>query len=248
MELRLATHNIQNGVGVTRGYGDYALRGWKYLLPHSPEPLRGVLEYIESSEVDVLALNEVEGGSFRSRRVDHSSWVADRSPLCHKVFFPTFRRVVAGRVLTNQGNAILSRLPVTSHEAHLLPGRGEPRFLGRATVETEEGETLSIFTTHLSLSRPERRAQLEAVAGIVSRHPGARLLCGDLNTAEPAELSILEDHGLGRLPTGPTFPSWRPRRCLDHVFVSEELDKVVADVLDEVAVADHLPIVVRAAL
>lgn len=242
MLWRIATFNIQNGVGVTQGYRGYLVRGWRYLLPHSPAALDAVAAFVKWESIDVLLLNEAEGGSFRSRGIDYVRWLSERTALEHSVFFPTARRVLRGRVLSNQGNAVLSRDVIEGHENHRLPGGGEPRFLGEATIRRGDSK-LSLFTTHLSLRRSERSAQIEAVARIAGQREGTRVLMGDFNTSDLAELDVIEEAGLVRLPTGPSFPSWSPQRCLDHVFASSESSRVTACVIEGVKAADHLPVV-----
>jgi len=243
MSIRIVSANIQNGVGVTRSYGQYALVGWRYLLPHGPKALEELVRFVGGEAIDVLALSEVEGGSFRSRGIDYAQWLAERTPLCHHLFFPTVRRSLGGKVMANQGNAVLSRWPLASHEAHRLPGGGEPRYLCEATIEHPDASFL-LFTTHLSLARQERSEQLLDIARTVGAKTGPRLLMGDLNTSDVGELRDVEDEGLVKLPTGPTYPSWAPRRCLDHVFASEDWNDASAVVAETVKVADHLPVVI----
>lgn len=244
--IRIAAANIQNGVGVTRSYGQYALVGWRYVLPHSPAALEGLVRAIEHEKIDVLALSEAEGGSFRSRGINYVNWIAERTELSHHVFFPTFRRSLRGRVLTNQGNAILSRLPLRKHDNHRLPGDGEPRYLGEATIE-HGTSTFTVFTTHLSLQRAARQDQLLAIARIAGAREGPKLLMGDFNTPHLEELGDIEAVGLTKLHTGPTFPSWNPQRCLDHVFASDDWNQASAVALESVRVADHLPILATVA-
>lgn len=242
MLWRIATFNIQNGVGVTRGYGGYLVHGWRYLLPHSATSLESVAAFVKWESIDALLLNEAEGGSFRSREIDYVRWLSERTELEHSVFFPTFRRTLRGRVLSNQGNAVLSKHEIEVHDNHRLPGSGEPRFLGEATIR-RGSSTLALFTTHLSLRRAERRTQLAAVARVVGQREGPRVLMGDFNTNDLAELEVIEKTGMVRLPTGPSFPSWSPQRCLDHVFASRESARASACVIEGVKAADHLPVV-----
>ncbi len=247
MLLKVATFNIQNGVAVTRGYWQYATAGLKYVLPHSPWALEGVCTFVERETIDVLMLNEAEGGSFRSHEINYVRWIADRTDLKEQVFLPTFRRALGKKALSNQGNGILSRFPLTSHDNHRLPGRGEPRYLGEALVQAPS-TSITVFTTHLSLNNGERRDQLEAISKIVAARGGPRVLAGDLNTSDLNELKPIEDAGLKRLETGPTFPSWTPRRCLDHAFASDGCLRPSAAVISEVMASDHLPVLVTLTL
>ncbi len=241
MLLRVATINIQNGVRVTKGYRQYALLGWRYYLPHAPRALEGVVDLADRESIDVLTLQEAEGGSFRSRYIDYVQWLASRTELERARFFPTYSRTWRGRVMSNQGNAVLSRFPLEAHENHRLPGPGEPRYLSEAAIRCPGG-TVAVFTTHLSLAREVRAEQLAAIARIVGDRSGPKVLTGDLNTPNPEELRVLEASGLCKLPTGPSYPSWAPRRSLDHIFTGPEC-RGAATVIERVEVADHLPVV-----
>jgi endonuclease/exonuclease/phosphatase family metal-dependent hydrolase len=66
---------------------------------------------------------------------------------------------------------------------------------------------------------------------------------GDLN-AEPdsPELkSLVARTDLRLVPLGETFPSWKPKKGLDHFLVSPDILVNTASVLD-IGLSDHLPI------
>ena len=96
---------------------------------------------------------------------------------------------------------------------------------------------------HLSLSAPARARQLGFIAELLHDFPHA-VLMGDLNT-EPHSVEMAHLFAKCSLqppaqPT-PTFPSWKPRRALDHILTSPaiQLDKMWA--LPQ-AFSDHLPL------
>lgn len=238
--LRIATSNVQVGIGTTRGYGHYLLTGWKYFLPHGSAPVRQAARFLESEAVDVAALTEVEGGSWRSKGVDQAALVAEATPLTYRAFFPTF--TVGERV--NQGNALCARFPLRGTKAHELPGTGEPRFLCEADIDFR-GTTVRVCVTHLSLELPLRMPQIERVAEIIARRPDVpTVLAGDFNVGEEEELRLLLEGDLQRADAAPTFPAWAPTKTLDHLFVSRHFEIVRSFVFDRFLFADHLPLVV----
>ena len=241
--LRIATCNLQTGIGTTRGYWHYLLTGWKYVLPHGSAPVRQAAAFLEAESVDLAALCEVEGGSWRSKGVDQSALVADESPLKHHVFFPTF---TAGNRI-NQGSALCARFPWRRKKAHELPGSGEPRFLCEAEIDLQ-GTPVRVCVTHLSLELPLRTPQIQRVADIVARRDVPTILAGDFNVAEKDELHLLVDGGLQRADAGATFPAWAPSKTLDHLFFSDHFEIVRSFVFDRFLFADHLPLVAEVRL
>ena len=241
--LRIATCNLQTGIGTTRGYWHYLLTGWKYLLPHGSAPVRQAAQFLGAEQIDVAALTEVEGGSRRSKGVDQAALVSGETPLKHRAFFPTF---ATGKRI-NQGNALCSRFPLREAKAHELPGTGEPRFLCEAEIELR-GTPVRVCVTHLSLELPLRTPQIERVAEILARRDVPTILAGDFNVAETGELRLLVEGNLQQADAGPTFPAWAPAKTLDHLFFSRHFEIVRSFVFDEFLFADHLPLVVEVEL
>jgi len=68
--VKIGFLNVQSGVGVTRGYWQYALRGHRYVLPNGPEIVDSLAELARTESLTVLATAEMEGGSFRTRGID----------------------------------------------------------------------------------------------------------------------------------------------------------------------------------
>jgi len=69
---------------------------------------------------------------------------------------------------------------------------------------------------------------------------------GDMNThvADLLLYSPLRDLGLMAPQLEPTFPSWRPQRCLDHILLSSELTLERVSLLSQ-SISDHLPVAVE---
>jgi endonuclease/exonuclease/phosphatase family metal-dependent hydrolase len=236
--LRIAVCNLQSGIGVTRGYWQYVTQGWKYVLPHGSQPIERAADFMREERIDLALLNEIEGGSRRSAGIDQLALLADGAGLPHRAFFPTF--VVARRV--NQGNAACVRWPLLASNNHPLPGHGEPRFLSEGEF-TLAGASCSFFITHLALERVLREPQIRRIAEHVGREDRPTLLAGDFNIREDAELELIDRTALERAATALTFPSWRPTRSLDHLFLSRHFKPTSAAAFDRFRFSDHLPLV-----
>ena len=96
---------------------------------------------------------------------------------------------------------------------------------------------------HLSLSATARARQLAFIAEVLQDYPHA-VLMGDLNTdADSAEMRHLFAR-CSLVPPArstPTFPSWKPRKALDHILTSEALHLEKLWALPQ-AFSDHLPV------
>ncbi|WP_137973839.1 endonuclease/exonuclease/phosphatase family protein [Pseudomonas sp. F(2018)] len=235
--LRLLSFNIQVGISTER-YHHYLTRGWQHLLPHPGRA--GNLQRIGAllGDYDLVALQEVDGGSLRSGYVNQVERLAELGAFPY--WYQQLNRNL-GR-LAQHSNGVLSRLRPDQLEDHPLPG---PPGRGAVLLKFGEGaDALVVINMHLALGPRTRTRQLAYVRELID---GARhvVLMGDMNThaIDLLQHSPLRDLGLVAPQIDATFPSWRPQRCLDHILLSPEL------VLERVAVlsqpiSDHLPVAV----
>ncbi len=240
--LKIVSYNVQVGVD-TRHYRDYLTQSWKHLLPHR-ERLSN-LERIAHMlrDYDLVALQEVDAGSLRSGFVDMTEYLA------HRGGFPYWFRQVNRNIgmLAQHSNGFLSRLEPAEIRSFRLPCGP-----GRGAMVTEFGagkERLAVCSAHLALSRRARTKQLDFLSELIGDYRSV-VMMGDLNApSEALELRrFLSRTGLHEAAADQhTFPSWRPRRKIDHIFVSDDLRVLSEQVLDY-ALSDHLPIAVEIAL
>ncbi|RRJ82551.1 EEP domain-containing protein [Aestuariirhabdus litorea] len=235
--LRLLSFNVQVG-NSTRHYRHYLTRCWQHLLPHSQR--LGALQQIAGllRHYDLVALQEVDGGSLRSGYLNQIEYLAQQGGFPY--WYQQLNRNM-GR-LAQHSNGLLSRLEPESLEDHKLPGLipGRGAIVSRYRIGDNQ---LLVVMMHLSLSRRSRNRQLGYVRELMS-DASHTVLMGDMNA--PAvrllERSPLEGCGLLAAHNGmPTFPSWRPTRDLDHILVSPGICVDKVDVLD-FPLSDHLPV------
>jgi endonuclease/exonuclease/phosphatase family metal-dependent hydrolase len=236
--LRLLSFNIQVGISTQR-YHHYLTRSWQHLLPHAGR--NGNLQRIGDllGDFDLVALQEVDGGSLRS------GYVNQVEHLAHLGAFPYWYQQLnrnLGR-FAQHSNGVLSRLRPSLLEDHPLPG---PPGRGAMLLRLGEGpEAIAVVMMHLSLGSRTRTRQLAYIRELLSgyRH---RVLMGDMNThaIDLLEHSPLRDLGLWAPQIEATFPSWQPQRCLDHILLSPELSLERCEVLS-LPISDHLPVAVQ---
>lgn len=235
--LRLLTLNMQVGIR-TRGYHDYLLKSWQHLLPcaHRQQALVDIAELIRP--FDIVALQEADAGSWRSRRINQVEHLAQLAGFPH--WYQQVNRNLGA--LAQHSNGLLSRLPVQQLNRYALPGALPGRGLMIAQLPLHN-QLVTVAVTHLALGKRTQFAQLDF---LVSQVAGAEhlIIMGDLNQEADVLLqhSPLKQLRLQPLTQAlPTYPSWRPLRGLDHIFVSEQL------VLERLAtlkhpLSDHLPV------
>ncbi len=238
--LRVLTYNIQVGIDTGR-YRQYLTRGWRHVLPFGGR--QDNLDQIAAvlRDYDIVALQEIDAGSYRGAFLNQAQYLAERAG------FPNWHLQVNRNygALARHGIAVLSRLPPTGIRECRLPG-----FLpGRGALLLSfgsEARPLHVLAVHLSLGQRSRQRQLRYLARL-SAHCKDLILLGDMNC--PAwhlqRHSGLINAGLHVADTeGHSYPSWRPRRNLDHVLLSPSLKVRHARVLDH-PMSDHLPVAVE---
>ena len=233
--LKLLSYNIQAAIG-TSSYHHYVTRSWRNVVPHSKtsQILNQIARIV--SDYDVVALQEADGGSLRSRFVNQIEYLAEYGGF--KVWHQQLNRDF-GR-LGQFSNGLLSRYIPYQIENHKLPG-----LRGRGAIVATFGHPdtpLVLVGLHLALGERARNKQLEYVCDVVRQYEYV-VVMGDMNCRSDQLMhSPLKGSGLApALQTRPTFPSWRPSRNIDHMLVTPGINVRTISVLDY-AYSDHLPL------
>ena len=235
--LRLLSCNILAGASVG-GYSDYVTRSVAALLPGRAkmDNLDHLAEVLP--QFDVIGLQEADAGSLRSGFLNQTRYLAETSGMPFWSHQPN--RAMAR--VAYSANGLISRLKPQSVQVYPLPSRIPGR--GALLAQFGEGEqALAVMIAHLSLSATARARQLGFIAELLQDFPHA-VLMGDLNS-EPDSLEMRQLFAKSTLQPPAqstlTFPSWKPRRALDHILTSPaiQVDRVWA--LPK-AFSDHLPL------
>ena len=241
--LRLISFNIQAGA-TTANYSDYVTRSWRQVLPYQ-DRLSNLDEIARLlADYDIVGLQEVDDGSLRTGFINQTQYLAERGG------FPYWSHQSNRKVskLARTCNGVLSRLKPAEVHDYKLPGRIPGR--GALAVYYGSGrQPLVVIIVHLALGRRSRRVQLDFLDELIAEHPYA-VVMGDLNaTTSSDEIgSFLDGTGLVAATADLlTFPSWRPQRAIDHIFVSPALEVRRCEVLS-VALSDHLPVAMEICL
>lgn len=235
--LSLLSYNIQVGIH-TRHYQDYVFKSWQHFWPCRSrlENLNKISELVR--HFDLVALQEVDGGSFRSGFINQVEYLATHSG--QPYWFHQLNRDL-GR-FAQHSNGVISRFEPHTIDTHALPGvRGR----GAIAFQLGEAEPILVVMMHLALGKRAQDLQLRFIRNLIQQYPHV-VLMGDMNTHSLRLLydSPLKDCGLKSAHARATFPSWQPQRCLDHILVSKHLNIVRMGVLD-FPLSDHLPVAIE---
>lgn len=236
-KLRILSYNIQGGIG-TAGYHHYVTQSWKHVFPHRSK--RSNLDRVAqiASDYDIVGLQETDAGSLRSNFVNQAEYLAQKAD------FPFWHDQVNRNMgkFAQHSNSLLSKIRPSEVVDHKLPG-----FIpGRGALMVRFGnknDSLVVFVVHLALSSRTRKSQLAFIGEQVQEHRHV-IMMGDMNCdVDSQEMKVLfkQTHLQEPAYASHTFPSWRPRKHIDHILVSDEVHVLSVQALNQ-GVSDHLPI------
>lgn len=226
LRLRVLSYNLHHGEGVD-GRLD----------------LERIAALIRAEDPDLVALQEVDRGTTRTKGVDQAAVLGKLSGMA-AVFGPNLE-LQGG----SYGNAVLSRWPLGKFENQVLPNHdgGEPRGVLAVPLRPPGWpEPLLFLATHLD-HRKDDRSRLASAAAIRALLPddGLAVLAGDLNAApDSAVLAAFREAWTGDAKEHPTTPVGDPKRQIDFVLFRPAGRWKVASMraLDEAVASDHRPI------
>lgn len=239
--LTIAFANLQSGVAATKGWLQYASSGWKYWLPHSEAPLRAAGAMLRDEHADIACFVEVSERSLPTAYHSQLDVVAAAAGMAEKAFFFPPRWTIRPQ----EGKALLSRYPIRDQKTDRFAGGFLPRYMVEASISVG-GRSVSVFIAHLPLNRPARKRQLTEIESVLKNRSDPMILAGDFNEPDPFMLQRLILGGpLAHICTQLTFPSWRPARSLDYIFLSKEFSVLECKVPGGPVFSDHLPLLVK---
>jgi len=211
-----------------------------------------VANTLRKSNADIVALQEADGPSSWSGKIDHVEHLAELSELSHH-YRGDHNQVGVGPLHFKWGTALLSDHPFLWTDSRRF-GQSWRDTKGYvvATIEVSGWpQPVNVASVHLDFLKPSvRRRQIRKMADDLSGLGRPLILLGDLNCnwfQEPRSLALLMDKlGLRAYqPTAhrPSYPSSRPWMRLDWILISTELEfgELHGSLADRVS--DHLPVV-----
>lgn len=238
--MRLLLYNIRYATGHRNGY-------------HLPVPFAGffkrtsvnlqrIINFISSINPDIVALVEVDSGSYRSDYVCQARTIAnklgynyvveskyDNDSLVHKL-----------PVLKQQSNALMTKQSIEKFHFHYL------EYGVKRLVLQMDLRTIAIFIVHLSLKYRHRQHQLEQLHSLTEEIDKEVIIAGDFNTFWGSRelklfLSATQLKSANLLNT-PSHPSHAPLRQIDFILHSAGI-RIDNFYIPDVRLSDHSPLV-----
>ena len=238
--MKLLLYNVCYCMGVGKGYKDYVLKNRRIKL--DPEVLDQIACFIKQQDPDIVCLVETDSGSIRCRHVDQAEYIKEKLGFYSIASFCKYGDSLLSSMpyFKHLGNSVLFKHKFGKVKKHNLKS-GSKKLMIEVQISG-----LVIYLVHLSLSTGARKQQLMEITTIINKNKGPKLVLGDFNTFKgDHELSqFMENTGLLIARHNlKTFPSWKPKKCLDHVLHSKDVNVGKISV-PKVNLSDHLPIIV----
>lgn len=234
--IKVLTYNIQVAME-SHGIRHYLLHSWHHFLPHPrrEKNLKSIAQIIKP--FDVVALQELDVGSIRSRYMNQVEYLAEEGGFEYAEFQTT--RTLGP--FARHSKALLSRFPIHNVIHHDLPSRIPGRGITTFCLGKEETPLL-VVNVHLSLGKKARREQLQYIADVILDYEHA-IVMGDFNLTpeELADSPLADTHLQIAREDIFTYPSWKPSRQIDYILLSSSLKLESSGVIESPS-SDHLPL------
>ena len=228
--MKIMTFNVQHCKNFISGKIDY----------------EKVAEAIVSCGADVIGLNEVRGG----RLVPFSPSQVKRLSRLTGIKNYYFGKSIGIFKGGPYGNAILSKYPIIEAETIRIPmpdrkdRKYKYRYERRCVVKAVLEGNITVLVTHFGLNPDEQESAVKILTENIEAEKC--ILMGDFNMPPDNKLQdpireMLTDTANEFREKLLSFPSDRPSRRIDYIYVSNDIKVVSADV-PEIIVSDHRPV------
>lgn len=234
--LKVLTYNIQVAME-SHSIRHYLLHSWHHLLPHPKREknLTTIAKIIKP--FDVVALQELDVGSIRSRYVNQVDYLAEQGGF----EFAEYQTTRSMGPFAQHSKALLSRSPIHNVNHYELPSKIPGRGITSFCIG-EEHNPLLLINVHLSLGKNARLMQLQFIADLIAHYKHV-IVMGDFNLSPEellrsplakTDLQIAREDIL-------TYPSWNPKKQIDYILLSASLKLADSGVIQSPS-SDHLPL------
>lgn len=228
-------------------------------------PIEQVVEALRRIHPDIACLQELTVNSPEQNRVDVPNFL--RTNLSgYTIEYADAHHYVEED--STGGNAIITTFPVINsfHQHIINPGPGsdyssEGRIYLEATMNVNDSP-LTVGTTHMSythrfINTKKKITETDRLIALFKDHHQRFLFAGDLNS-RPYSYTVNMLHRI-LMHCGPPFsqPTWttkpfeyqgfredRLRWRIDYVFATPDITVRNAEIVNEVRISDHLPILI----
>lgn len=258
--LKVVTYNIGYASGDKNNKGSVLIRS------EVRDNLDNMILELQQIDPDVIALQEVDFYAARSFDINQLEYLARGLNMPYAAyavnwskryvpwpFWPPHKHF--GRIVSGQG--ILSRYPVTGHEAIYFEKPESNSFLynlgyldrvaQRVTLKLNSKE-ISFWNVHLeAYDENARLKQVHRLADIINKEEFKDIIiAGDFNSDLDGKalrqfIQLSQSKNAESPTTGFTYPSWEPARKIDHIVYKGVL-MTESHTLSGLLASDHLPV------
>ncbi len=209
--------------------------------------LETVVELLRREQPDVAALQDLDPGSLRARFSNQCGPLLDRLSEAgleykHRADTKYGQENLTAKlpILQNMSNALLwNSTDGAENDRAVYLSSGTKRLVHIL----ERSEDPSVIAVHLSKTRGTRKEQLRELR-TMQEGLDPVILAGDFNVKDPSEFSVLtDDAGLELHSPGKSFSTAYPSYAFDVFLTSEGLSINRCEVLTDVTISDHMPVV-----
>lgn len=239
--IRVLTYNIHHGEG-----------------PDGKVDIERIANVIKDSKADIVALQEVDRGVERTKKIDIMTMLADLTGMTYA--FGKNTDYQGG----DYGNGVLTKYPILEERNlhYKMIRTGEQRGLMQLVLEVQ-GNEIAFMNTHIDYRQDdsERVMNVKELRTTAKTYaPRPVIVCGDFNDlAQSRTIALMKEEfadsweAAGK-ESGSTYPAEKPTKRIDFVFVSKSNSKndapsvglkpSSARVIDSDA-SDHRPLLVE---
>lgn len=243
MKLNIGTFNIQHGI----------LHAHRLITGEDRVDLTPMADYIAELGLDICGLNEIYNCPVGGEFPEQAAFIGRQLGYYH-----AFAKAIDVRPGYPYGVALVSRYPILSTRCVPITLAAEDRAYENGYYENRvlliaeiavDGHRLTVMVSHFGLNPDEALLAAETVLQELPAIQTPVVLMGDFNiTPDRPELkaiaNVLTDTAY--LIEGPdgTWPSHKPDRKIDYVFISKDLQALSCRIPEKV-VSDHRPVAVE---
>lgn len=199
---------------------------------------------IKKCDADIIGLNEMRGECLSVNDYANQTAILSRLTGIKNYYFA---EAIKFGGIKPYGNALLSKLPILSAETVIIPDPSPKSYDGyyetRCVLKAKLQGDITVLISHFGLNPDEQENAVKTI--LQNIEPQKCILMGDFNmTPDNALLDPIRARMVdtSRYFSEPklSFPSDKPDRKIDYIFVSRDIEVISADIPAIVA-SDHRP-------
>ena len=200
-----------------------------------------IIKFIKDKNIDIVGFNEVYGNKYDKKiMVSQIEYIAKM--LGYYYYFSPSTKIKG----VKYGNGIISKYPINMAHIIKIPmpkiRSGTAYYEKRSILKANINKlNLNIYITHLGLNEDEQKLGINTILNSININNS--ILMGDFNIENNNVLiKSFNKNMKSILNNSFTFPSLKPTKKLDYIFVSKNI-KIIHSYIPNFIISDHLPII-----